>query len=831
MIENVKGRILDIFAYWRVPASGDSVAYREYLMLSVGWLGMRLATVFGIAFAVNNPFTAMTLHMTHKDLLIFGYICTAIGYALAPLNAYIIDNLRSRDGKYRVFVKLAVPSGILSLFALFFPYEKMGYIPMVISLFLIGQIQGYVQGWYSTGVSNLVFVISPNSQERVRIMTVSSLVHNFAPSLTGLLIPVLSDVFANGDLYNIKTYRMIYPVFIVIGVAMSLTAYYGVQERIVVPKSRVTKIGLADALKAVSKNKLFWIKCSDNWNNFMEDSKNVLMQWLFYYGKVGSMTTYGIMDTLSYNSSMWAMLASPWLINRLGKKGFKLTKNILQVFITLGLALTYKGKHNLFWIFIFYFLNRFWETTEVVDRAMESDIRDYQQYISGERIDGSFGVVDTYVGGAVGAVTNLFVPWVYKRNGFDGTDYSVLNVYREDGSYNSGNVLYTLLDKLLVISLVGAVIDILPWFFYDLSETDQKAVVRVVRLRSAAEDRDAGLMQDDVYCEACEGLAKMNEYIELETQEKIKVKASGMTRAQVKAVNKEISVRNEEIEIAGFLNRELKRYTTDFGVKLTEFCRLMKDDDGETDYELLAYKLPEVQSKEERTLKSDAINNARAIKRARRMIAKHPEKEVREFSAEEYEKLFDLPEDTAEQRREKRGLIKAANRERNNYGKVMKPYIWAERHILLSEVYADIDSFTADYKNARKRLDEKLEADRIEAEGAAVKRKTEAKLRRLRKAGAASPEQTARIEMYENKMLEAQRLMADGSDPDTLARLINELDAYYTGEDWKFDFAADETGLLPEDLPRGVLSEDGIYSLLEQYRESLEESDEESDKE
>ena len=127
MIKDRAGGFLrDIIAYWRVPAEGDSVAYKEYLMLSLGWLGMRLATVFGIGFSVNNPFTAMTLHMTHRDLLIFGYICTAIGYALAPLNAYIIDNLRSKAGKYRVFVKLAVPSGLLSLFALFFPYEKMG---------------------------------------------------------------------------------------------------------------------------------------------------------------------------------------------------------------------------------------------------------------------------------------------------------------------------------------------------------------------------------------------------------------------------------------------------------------------------------------------------------------------------------------------------------------------------------------------------------------------------------------------------------------------------------------------------------------------------------
>lgn len=42
-----------------------------------------------------------------------------------------------------------------------------------------------------------------------------------------------------------------------------------------------------------------------------------------------------------------------------------------------------------------------------------------------------------------------------------------------------------------------------------------------------------------------------------------------------------------------------------------------------------------------------------------------------------------------------------------------------------------------------------------------------------------------------------------------------KLEAYYTGEDWRFDFGLDEAGLLPANLKRGVLSEDGIYNLLE----------------
>lgn len=47
---------------------------------------------------------------------------------------------------------------------------------------------------------------------------------------------------------------------------------------------------------------------------------------------------------------------------------------------------------------------------------------------------------------------------------------------------------------------------------------------------------------------------------------------------------------------------------------------------------------------------------------------------------------------------------------------------------------------------------------------------------------------------------------------------IEALDAYYTSPQWKEDFAADEAGLLPQELKRGVLSEDGLYDLLEDYR-------------
>ena len=50
---------------------------------------------------------------------------------------------------------------------------------------------------------------------------------------------------------------------------------------------------------------------------------------------------------------------------------------------------------------------------------------------------------------------------------------------------------------------------------------------------------------------------------------------------------------------------------------------------------------------------------------------------------------------------------------------------------------------------------------------------------------------------------------------------IKELEEYYTSQQWKDDFAADEEGKYPADLKRGILSEDGIYNMLERNKELL----------
>ena len=48
---------------------------------------------------------------------------------------------------------------------------------------------------------------------------------------------------------------------------------------------------------------------------------------------------------------------------------------------------------------------------------------------------------------------------------------------------------------------------------------------------------------------------------------------------------------------------------------------------------------------------------------------------------------------------------------------------------------------------------------------------------------------------------------------------IAALSGYYGSQEWRNDFEDDEAGLLPEDLKRGVLSEDGLWNLLDSCKE------------
>ena len=54
----------------------------------------------------------------------------------------------------------------------------------------------------------------------------------------------------------------------------------------------------------------------------------------------------------------------------------------------------------------------------------------------------------------------------------------------------------------------------------------------------------------------------------------------------------------------------------------------------------------------------------------------------------------------------------------------------------------------------------------------------------------------------------------DHNKQERIQEAIRILSEYYGSDEWKQDFTDDEAGLLPKNLKRGVLSEDGIWNVL-----------------
>ena len=87
-------------------------------------------------------------------------------------------------------------------------------------------------------------------------------------------------------------------------------------------------------------------------------------------------------------------------------------------------------------------------------------------------------------------------------------------------------------------------------------------------------------------------------------------------------------------------------------------------------------------------------------------------------------------------------------------------------------------------------------------------------------------EQTERIRQMEQRLDRASAAVMELSAAlDKYAEAqeaLTVLNEYYGSDEWKQDYADDEAGRLPQDLKRGVLSEDGIWNLLTDNRDLIE---------
>ena len=774
----------NVVLHWKTPALGKYVSYKEIIAYGIGGMGVQFVMFFCslIALSATSFLVGNTIGIKPMHLQYMAVASTIIGFGITIGRSYIIDSARFKSGKFRPWLAITgIPTVIIAVVFVWLPYETMSYMQKVIAVFLCYNLLQCFYPFFQQAYTDLANVISPNSHERTDIVSVSSIIYSMAPSLTGLFVPMLSTL--TGGLNSITTYRIIHPLVAVVGLLLSYVAYAGTRERIIVAESHVTQFKFSDAFRAVAKNKYFWITSLAGWLGFLEGAVGVIIGWTFIYAYPNRMGLYGVATTLIGNAALWAMLICPIAIRVLGKRNLLIWCNITNVVL---IGLLYPLYNNLVALIILYYLNGFVNSFAIVyNPGINADMRDYQQYFTGERIDGMFGAVGI-IGSFIGMFTGMVLPTIYQMLGLED-NYDVLEVasFRED-----------MFDVLIIAAVIGAALNFVPYLFYDLTETKQRGIVKVLKIRAMFEDYGNGILRDESIVEAIDIIDEANllykdrtlmttkddikkaerlpartpeekefkkneikrlkaAYKEFNTQNRgIKKDRINQAKAMPKSTDAEKAARKAAIKAAKKENRELNKLNADISVcdfiidEMNKYdtLRIKKQVERSRALEAAGYNgifnyskedmaeakaLPK-STHEEREIRSDAITRARALKNARKAMIKFygsPENIV-EPSDDAFKAAEALPDDTFAHQLEKKRTVKKLVNEKSKYIRSVKPLLDARRQLTEKENYAHLDDIRARYADAKANTDAEYEARRVEIERLEEERKADLERRK-----------------------------------------------------------------------------------------------------
>lgn len=774
----------NVVLHWKTPALGKYVSYKEIIAYGVGGMGVQFVMFFCslIALSATSFLVGNTIGIKPMHLQYMAVASTIIGFGITIGRSYIIDSARFKSGKFRPWLAITgIPTVIIAVVFVWLPYETMSYMQKVIAVFLCYNLLQCFYPFFQQAYTDLANVISPNSHERTDIVSVSSIIYSMAPSLTGLFVPMLSTL--TGGLNSITTYRIIHPLVAVVGLLLSYVAYAGTRERIIVAESHVTQFKFSDAFRAVAKNKYFWITSLAGWLGFLEGAVGVIIGWTFIYAYPNRMGLYGVATTLIGNAALWAMLICPIAIRVLGKRNLLIWCNVTNVVL---IGLLYPLYNNIPALIILYYLNGFVNSFSIVyTPGINADMRDYQQYFTGERIDGMFGAVGI-IGSFIGMFTGMVLPTIYQMLGLED-NYDVLEVasFRED-----------MFDVLIIAAVIGAALNFVPYLFYDLTETKQRGIVKVLKIRAMFEDYGNGILRDESIVEAIDIIDEANllykdrtlmttkddikkaerlpartpeekefkkneikrlkaAYKEFNTQNRgIKKDRINQAKAMPKSTDAEKAARKAAIKAAKKENRELNKLNADISVcdfiidEMNKYntLRIQKQVERSRALEAAGYNgifyyskedmaeakaLPK-STHEEREIRSDAITRARALKNARKAMIKFygsPENIV-EPSGDAFKAAEALPDDTFTHQLEKKRTVKKLVNEKSKYIRSVKPLLDARRQLTEKENYAHLDDIRARYADAKANTDAEYEARRVEIERLEEERKADLERRK-----------------------------------------------------------------------------------------------------
>lgn len=825
--------------FWKKPPKGRYMSFKEIASYAFGGIGAYLIVCMSIPcmLGATNVFLSGTIGIGMTDMYIMYVIGVLSGIPLTALRANIVDNTRNKAGKYRPYLlRMGIPCAVFFVMMVWFPYDKLGlivgngtflgkdatYIAKCAVVLLFNIILQFFYYFFYDAYENLIHVLSPNSQERADVASVKSVIYSFGPTVYNIIIPLIAGALHTNQT-DIRVYRTAFPIIGVIGSLLVFIVYANTQEKIIQAKTHVVQIKFKDALKEVAKNKYFWIISLAGWLGFLETAYANILYWLCNYGGACSQGTYTIITTVYGNASLWGMLLAPLCIRKWGKKKVQIVTNLFNILFILCMYPFFLGqsgadgnvKTYVIWaVMACLYMNALVGAfAHILTPSIQADIRDYQQYRSGERIDGMFAAV-TAIGNIITLITAGVLPALQEKYGMTkiiaqkvtsdasimgrilpGSTQTVGQMLQEQlangqdnfvnpssALYDVNGILLPLLRVLVILAAVGATMNVIPFFFYDLTEQKQKSYVRALKLRAVFEDYGNNALKDKDIVEMIDLVNNAKEMSVATPKEisktAIKNAKSKEEKKLAKKQYKEDIEFNEEIIISKFVMDELNKFDSELGKRQIEaYTKIYNDGlDGiknkslsEAKAELKAAKTMPAATTEEKEIRKFYIELAKTMISAIKSYNKYfgSVNEFKELSFDAIEELFDkedaldteieelaklsqiakkdknreetkrINDEIKKLSKERKAVRKASKEEMDRhaqYNRAAKPFVEAKRMLAQQENFSHFDEIAAMYDQAKENVAIKEKAD-AEAEAKRLaEEKAELEARKAQKA-------------------------------------------------------------------------------------------------
>ena len=301
---------------------------------------------------------------------------------------------------------------------------------------------------------------------------------------------------------------------------------------------------------------------------------------------------------------------------------------------------------------------------------------------------------------------------------------------------------------LIIASIIGAALNVIPYFFFDFTETKQKSTISVLKIRALFEDYANGVLADEKLVEAVEIIKEAEAYCvkipyDLSGAKEVLRQAKSKSRAEYAATKAELrrqKEENEKIEIAKFVMDELRKFTTSEGVDELENAKAFaaKGLNGFLQMQVPDKAKAKAMPKEtemEKNHRRAALGLISDMKSAKKAAAKYYPNGIVEFDMSRFDKLFKA-EDEAQAKflatakllkeakesgnapaikahneklkaikKEKLDIakkIKLATNDNSIYHRAAKPYLDAVKVVKQAENYSRLDEIKKLYDEAVK---------------------------------------------------------------------------------------------------------------------------------